>query len=263
MIKKILLIVSIVLFFVWFSFWAEKENDCNNISYFKNLENNSDFLSMLEKNKIIDLNVYDQALINLQKYCKKNTDVLLSNIFANHLMDIAFRKLDAIEGLTYWITPDEQWKIWRDYINNVEKKYQTLPENIYNNFIKIWWTPEENIKSNTKTLYGKYLQTCEEIKNMYEFIYSSLTYNKVPITPKLFYYKCRELVKKRYNDEANLVEQIMFQNYYHIVNETLFKSFNQIYWKEFKDLYDKFMIALWDYEYMVKRFIKVTDANTW
>jgi len=51
-------------------------------------------------------------------------------------MDVAFRKLDAIKSLSYGIDLDEKGKNWRDYLNNIEKDYQTPPKNIYNKFIE-------------------------------------------------------------------------------------------------------------------------------
>jgi len=260
MFKIFILILYLIIFIIWFSFWENKDNDCTYISTLKttNIKDNS-----IKNNKEIDEKVYTQALKNLEKYCNADTDVLESRIFWNHLLDIAFRKIDAIEWLTYWTQTDEQWQSWRKYLNDIEKEYQTPPENIYNKFIEYWWKADANILWNTGTLYGKYILVCDEIKNIYDIITYSKTYNWIQLIPSIFYEKCINLANIRYNNELNLVEQIMFQNHYNIVNKTLFKTFNQIYWKEFIDLFDKFMIALWNYEYMVRRFIKVTDANTY
>ena len=263
--KKSFSIIFIIFFNIWFSFWIfsstedQKKGDCKNISTF---EKNSIKQLVLSWNKIIDEKVYNQALINLKKHCDRQTNVLETNIFTNHLMDVAFRKLDAIKGLSYGIKPDNQWKAWREYLNDIENIYQTPPKNIYYKFIEFRWTPKKNTWANMKTLYGKYKQVCEEIYQKYQILTNKYTYDNKKITPKIFLSNCNKITELRYNNEANLVEQIMFQNYYKIVNDTLFKGFNQIYWKEFWDLYDKFMVALWNYEYMVRRFIKVTDANT-
>ena len=262
--KKLFSFVFVMFFMIWLSFWIDNQTKTNDCWYISSLRTEKIRNQALFWNKIIDKEVYNQALANLWKYCNNEANVLDTDIFVNHLMDVAFRKLDAIKGLSYGIDPDEQGKAWRDYLNNIEKDYQTPPKNIYDKFIEFRWTPEQNTWANMKTLCGKYKQVCKEVRNMYQTVTYSKTYSNISMfmIPSIFLLNCDKLADLRYNNEANIVEQIMFQNYYKIVNDTLFKSFNQIYWKEFWDLYDKFMIALWNYEYMVRRFIKVTDANT-
>ncbi len=256
MIKNIVVITSIFISFLGFSFWIS--NDCLQISTLEkeNIKNKA-----IEGKNIINEKIYDKALINLKKYCNGNTDILETNIFINHVMDVWLRKIDAIEGLAYGVELDEKGKAWRDYLNDIEKEYQTPPKNIYNKFVEYWWKPTDNIWNNNTKLYSKYKILCKDINNMYRIITSTSTYNWIDKISQSFYSQCEGITDKRYNDEVDLVEQIMFQNYYKIVNETLFKWFNQIYWKEFIDLYDKFIIALWNFEYLVRRFMKVTDAN--
>lgn len=256
MIKKIIIILLFFTFFLWFSFWAD--GDCWRITALEkeNIKNEA-----IKNSNVIDKKLYEQALINLKKYCNKDTEVLETNIFVNHLMDLAFRKIDAIEGLSYGLELDEKGKAWRDYLNKIEKEYQTPPKNIYNKFIEYWWKPDINMWANPNTLHWKYKLACADIHNMYDIVSSKKTYDWVRLDKNSFYRTCIISTNIRYQEEVDLVEQIMFQNYYKIVNETLFKWFNQIYWKEFIDLYDKFIIALWNYEYLVRRFMKVTDAN--
>lgn len=249
--------ILVVIMFIWFSFW---DQDC---WYINSIKNDSIKEKALQNAKIIKEEIYNQALINLEKYCNKDNSVPQTKIFVNHLMDVAFRNLDAIEGLTYWIAPDEQWKIWRDYINGIEKEYTTPPWQIYNRFEQERWTPIQNIVANNETLYWKYMQVCEDIKNMYEYITYSKTFEWNQKTPSLFYTECMDKARERYNKEKKLVKKIMSQNYNNIKSKTLFKVFNQFLSKVFQDLNDAFMVTLWNYENMVSRFVKVTDANRW
>lgn len=259
--KRLLLILSFMVTLIWFSFWANNDNDCSNISVFgnNNIENKS-----LSGNKMITREVYNQALIHLKQYCNwGNKNSLETNIFSNQLLNIAFRRIDGVKGLGYGVASDEQGKTWRSYLNGIEKEYNTLPDQIYKTFEKSWGTAEQNTWANTKTLYGKYKLVCKEIKSIYEILTSHNTYIWIQITPSIFYTKCMALADKRYRDETRLVKQVMFQNNSHRLNDTLFKAFNQTYWKQLWDLYDKFMVNLWNYDYAVRRFIKVTDANTY
>lgn len=258
MFKKTIILLLFVLNFTFFSFAKINNNDCKKIETLEkmkhNIFNNNFFFILEEKN-------YDRAIINLKKYCDWNNETLESSIFINHLLDIQFRQIDWIKWVEYGIELDKQWKARRDFLNNIQKKYNTNPSNIYKNFIKYRGEPDKNISINLDTLYWKYLASCKDLYTIYNYVTFEDTYNWIELSQELFSKKCKWIIKLKYQKEVQLVEKLIFQNYYNIVNKTLFKWFNQIYWKEIWNLYDKFIISLWNFEYMVIRFIKVTDAN--
>jgi len=238
-----------------------KEWNCSqaSIDYFKRVK------EITKDNKIVTEKVYNKAITKLKQYCNLEKDTAETPSFINQLVDVAFRKIDAIKWLTYWLTPDPMWEKRRDYLNKISKKNNEKPVNIITNFKKVWWNPEQNIKANNNTLYWKYLLVCDEIWDIYFYLLGFKDTDDYSLA--FFEDTCKQIAKDRYSKEITLIQKITFINFYTDVNKKLFESFSKhTEWKKsFSDklmkLYDKFTVWLWDFQYLVLRFVKVLDAN--
>jgi len=263
--KKLIIAFILWLFLInrsygqwWFKI---KDGDCSqaSINYFNRIRR------ITENNKIVTKDVYNKAIENLKKYCNLERNVPQTPLFLNQLLDVAFRKIDAIKWLTYWLVPDPLWEQWRKYLNIISEKNDEDPKNIIAKFKKFWWSPGQNIEANNKTLYWKYLLACDEIGNICNYL--NVNDNNT-IIHSIFMNTCKQMVRKRYLEELTLIQKLTFINFYTNIDKKLFKSFlKHTNWGEsFSDklmrLYDKFTVALWNFQYLVLRFVKVLDANT-
>lgn len=236
----------------------KKEKDCANI---ENLQAAKKVIYSNWDYKIVDENVYQKSLNNLEIYCNWDTSVLETNIFINQLLDLSFRKLDWLKWLSYWVQFDEKAQQRREYLNWIQQNYETPPWEIYNEFMQAWWEPASNTDANNESLYWKFLLACKELKNIYPKVKNANTFDGNKLTVNAFEIRCNTLVQQRYSKELQMVKKVMFQNYYHITNKTLYKALNQTFWKKLWDLYDKVMHNVWVYEHIVRRYMHVTDAN--
>ena len=261
---RYLFVFLLIFFFISSSFSYElKDSNCKNLKSLELIGQNNNYLSAT---KILNKEIYDTALKNLKKYCNGDTiDVLPSDIFVNHLIDVGFRVLDGFWWkYSYWLPPDELAKQRRNYLNGIMKEYETPPQEIKDKFEEIWGQPQENYKANENNLLGRYLLYCIELVPIYNLI--------VPNTNKeqsskyamisLYYNACKNLAIQRYVKESYLVNRIMFMNTYHHINKVLYKWFIQEFNVKWAKLYDKFLVLLWNYEYVVRRFIHATDVQT-
>ena len=244
--------------------------DCTtgSIAYFTNLQK---FLT--KWNIIVTKDVYKKAIENLTQYCNLEKWVPETPSFINQLTDVAFRKIDAIKWMAYWFKKeqlDQKWLEWRKELNlffNPKNKNKD-PKVIINDFKKYRWTAKQNMKANNNTLYWKYLLACNEMSSMYRFLLPADMNNDDNYLKDLFLDTCQQMAKERYMREWTLVQKITFINFYTDVNKKLFESFSKhTKWQtSFSDklmkLYDKFTVSLWDFQYLVLRFVKVLDANT-
>jgi len=256
--KKYFLFLLLIYIFSWFTY--SYVADCNNLSYYERLESKFKFDSF----KIVNKNVYHTALMNLKKYCDDNSaNVLSSPIFFNHIIDISFRKIDAIKWAGYGVKFDSKWLDWRTYLNNVAKDYNTDPRKISKKFKEFWWNGEQNMKANNETLYWKYLLACNEAMNIADKTITSSTKddNYYPVTDDYFINSCKKLVKRRYEDEVRLVTKFVSLNLYHHISKTLHKWFNETFGKQNAKLLDKFMEINGNFEYVLRRFIHATDVK--
>jgi len=250
-----------------------KQWDCQpaSIKYFKTIITDLSKTEQTKNNKIIKKKVFNKAIINLKKYCNLEKWVPQTPSFINQLLDVAFRKIDSIKWLTYWLPLDPLWKQWRKYLNKISKKNNWKPENIIKNFKKIRWNAEQNIKANNTTLYWKYLLACNEISNIYGYllINKENINNNIELINNIFKSTCQQMAKERYLREMTLIQKITFINFYTDINKKLFENFSKHTEEQtsFSDklmkLYDKFTIWLWDFQYLVLRFVRVLDANWW
>ena len=256
--KKIFLFIFLITYFQVSYAWYVA--DCNNIPYYEKLESKLNFSNF----KIVNKNVYHIAFMNLKKYCDDNSsNVLSSPIFFNHIIDISFRKIDAIKWAGYWVNFDSKWLAWRNYLNEVAKDYDTDPRKIAKKFKEFWWNGEQNLKANNDTLYWKYLLACNEALSIADKTTTSSTKddNYYPVTSDYFINACKTLAKKRYEKEVRLVTKFVSLNMYHHISKTLHKWFNEIFWKQNAKLLDKFMEINGNFEYVLRRFIHATDVK--
>ncbi len=244
------------------------QGDCSasSITYFTKMSNLL-FSNNTSNQKVVTKNVYKKAIENLKKYCNLEKWVPQTSSFINQLTDVAFRKIDAIKWMTYWLTPDPKWLKWRNYLNIISKNNNEKPQNIIKIFKELRWTAKQNMKANDNTLYWKYLLTCNEIWNIYQYLLTKNDKNTNLIN-QIFMDTCQQMAKERYMREWTLVQKITFINFYTDINKKLFENFSKhTEWQtSFSDklmkLYDKFTVALWNFQYLVLRFVKVLDANT-
>ena len=166
--KKLLLIFFIIISVLDVSYasnvisWNCKKS---NIEYFENLLEDG---SIFQWKQILTKDVYEVALKNLQMYCDGNTDKVLNTpIFANHLVDIMFRKLDGFNDVdySYWVKVDETAKQRREILKENGKEFNTDPKKLVDAFKKTWWPPKDSIW-NRWTLYSKYVLVCKELEKL-------------------------------------------------------------------------------------------------
>ena len=260
--KKLYFVLLSTLFLFQFVavFAVERsDGDCKNIAYYENLIWKISF----DKNIILNKEVYVKSLENLKKYCDNQDNVLQTPIFYNHLLDVSFRKIDAIKWAMYWIKPDELWLQWREFLNNVEEKALTDPKKISETFKKIWWSPQDNINSNPNTLYGRYKLACDELLNISDkVITSKSTDDKTSqMINSYLSVQCYNLAKKKYEQAVKVATKVSIQNFYNRTNNKLFKKLNEEFTEKVSRLFDKMMVLLWDFEYVVRRYIHATDVK--
>ena len=253
------IIAFIVLFIAYilnFTVWNEEntEWDCKYKKFFAEIKKNPKFLDWLN---IIDKKTFSQAVDNFSKYCAGDWKVLQTPVFVNHLVDVAFRKLDAIDWLTYWVKPHPLWLSRRNFLNSVSQTYKVPPEKIKDQFVSYWG------KDNKWNLYNLYKEVCAEIWKIAWYVSNndSLNFDSKSSFKQFNENKCNELADMRYYKELSFVKKLMFQSFYTIVSDKLYKYFNTNFANKLMDLYDNFIITLWDFDYLVLRFMKVTNAN--
>ena len=154
--KTIVSLIMLISFFSFLNFSYSKSWNCKNISYLESLTERGDFF---EDNKIYKKNIYNTALKNLKKYCEWDaSDVLKTDIFINHIIDVGFRVLDWFWWkYSYGEKSDPKSKEWRDYLNTIMKDYNHDPNLIKQKFEELWWNASLNIIWNENTIYWRYL----------------------------------------------------------------------------------------------------------
>ena len=193
-----------------------------------------------------------QALTNLKKFCYGNNNVLESPYYINQYLDVSFRYLD-------WFKPnsDPQAKQRRNFLNNIARKdYTNIDEKkIIEKYQKYWIEKKWS-------LFNKYLNICKQIPALNKTIEEEATkWNKANI---IGYYEaqCQRLAYLRQLQETLLAQTILYKIHYQTIQSKLFKIVNQDFLKKRDNLYNQFVISLWDFMFLVRRFIKSTDANT-
>jgi len=237
--------------------------NCNkeNIEYYENLLQD---WRIFNGKKIITKDVYEKSLENLKKYCNNENDVLSSDIFWNHLLDVWFRKIDWIKWAAYWIKLDPLWEKYREALNEIEKEYVTDPEKIKKLFETAWGSPDENIEANNNTLYWKYKLVCKELESISDKVLTARGKdNKTQLLDNAYYVKtCYYLADRRYANEMWLVIWIIRQNLYNYAEKWMYKKVNQEFTKKIWDMFNSLMQTLGLLNYVARRFMHATDVQT-
>jgi len=220
---------------------------------------------------------HDEIMIarnHLKTYCanKRSSDTnsglgfVDSAFFANHLVDVWFRRIDAIDGL-YYGTTDDKWKQWRMYIENQKKEHFTHSIKIRDKFVDLWfgWDRQmENVsiseidkmKWNNSNIAGKYYLVCYET---FEIIVPAVkSYHSISLA-SYGQDVCRTMAQERISSEINFTTDIMLRNIWQtiadITKEYIYEWFMN---KRGNTLIDKFNIMLGRFELIVKRYNKRT-----
>jgi hypothetical protein len=160
--RKFLIInISIYILIFWYTF-ASDLNDIDNWDcWFVQETTWGNFWSIFESRSWQNEDIYPKesikrALLNLKTYCCKKNIIWSdtprckydkenwlfletypdSRFLYDHLVDVGFRRLDAMENLLYeWTTQDPIWKKWREFINKKwEQEEGTTPTDILPEF---------------------------------------------------------------------------------------------------------------------------------
>jgi len=236
--KKIITLLTLSQF-LWISL-AINVWDCQRLSTIKKLIPND--------------KLYQQAYSNLQKYCNWDKKVLNSSYYINHYLDVNFRYLDWFEE-----NSDPQAKERRNYLNQIaEVNYKNIDKKqLLEKYSKYRW-----ISRSSWSLYRKYIRICNNLYSINSIIEpNNLENNKSNIISSYFN-KCYQLANKRKLQETILVQTILYKIHYQTIQQKLFRLVNQDFLKKRDNLYNKFVISLWDFLYLVRRFIKSYNANT-
>ena len=239
--KKII-VISISILLANFSF-AQTINrwDCARIREIENI------ITSLYSDKL-----HLQALTNLKKFCNKDNSVLQSSYYINHYLDVAFRYLDGFEQES-----DPQAKQRRILLNTIAKSdYKNIKPSVltwmYN---KIRWI-------SPWSLYQKYINTCNHLTWLNSLLETNSTNNNRVNIIWTYLQKCYQLANTRKIQETKLTQILLYKIHYRTLQSKLFKLLNQDFVKKRDNLYNQFVISLWDFMFLVRRFIKSTNANT-
>ena len=214
------------------------------------------------------LNMYCD-IINNQTTITEWVKFLESTYFSNHLVDVWFRKLDAVKWL-YYTEPDELGKERRDYIESHKAKHYEHPQIINETMKEIWYGDDwklieisindvNNIKWDISKLWWRYYQLCDDIYNDRDGILLRFQTYQTATPYKADKNKCIALAKKRIESEVAFTSNIISRN---ITNSIIDVTRQYIYewvlqWHA-TDLSDKFARMLWYFEVILKRYNKRT-----
>ena len=265
MLNKVITLLIFSLFIVSFSFagyYARSDWNCNkwNIDYYKQLLEDG---SIFKGKKIITKDVFETAIVNLEKYCNNEWNWAQTPIFANQIIDVAFRKVDGIKGLAYGVKLDPIWKQYREQINQIEQKHNTDPKKISELFKKTWGSAEDNIDANDKTLYWRYLLIWKEMESLSDKVLTSSSENDKtqPMQDSYLINSIYSLANKRYTKEMRAILKISTQNFYTNAQNKLYKQVNEKFFTKLWNLFDTFSFTLWLSDYIARRFIHGTDVQ--
>jgi len=243
--------------------YERKDWNCNkwNIDYYYSLLVK---WNLFQNNIVITKDVFEKAVENLEKYCNNEDNVLQTSIFANHLYDVSMRKLDWIKWAAYWVKLDDLWKQWREYLNDIEKEADTDPKKIAKEFQKVWWDADKNVDSNPNTLYWRYKKACDELHSLSDKLLSTNSKDDNLYSMWNWYMQdiCYTEVSRRYLKETQMISQLEMHNLYNHAEKQLYKSINEDFTKEISKVFNEFAVLLWQFEYVVRRYIHWSDVNT-
>lgn len=173
--------------------------------------------SALANNSVVNDQVLRSALNNLQSSCcielkwnacdKRVDQAPVSVFLMDHLIDVSFRKLDAIDSELngYTVTPDEDSKSYRTEL----KKIATDPKGnnaqvIQEHFKKYW---EVTKASNVDSLSAKYRSVCQEARNI---VYNNRVWSSVKQSYAwIFVNICKNLAENRIQKEQTYIKALI------------------------------------------------------
>ncbi len=250
--KKLLsiFIVSQLIITTTYAFSTRQEWDCTNITYLTSIQ---PLISNLFNDIPDSKTLVNIAISNLEKYCNYDTKVLQTPDFLNHLLDVYFRYLDWIKTNNYSGPLYKKSVLYRKQLNKIaEQNFKNTNPDIVNSLYKDF----------TQNIWPKYIEFCKKIPQINNLLTKSSLDSEPKINNTTFWQDyCYQLSELRLSQEINLLNMIQDKIYYtNWDNETfsLFKAFAS----QWNNLLNLFIISLWDFDYLVNRFIKVTDANT-
>lgn len=271
--KKVLLIIVGVLFWLAFTF-ADDFNDCQT-----NIKEAWDY------GDIMDIDSINKAIENLNGFCDfinekegaKEIPAPQSKSLFDHIFDVFMRRLDAKEENKHWdnllyeLTPDDKWKEWRDFVtakwdtstwvNPIEFKNKTddLWQNNWNNLI--YDSRGSNLKNRNIsnysgwTLFERYNSACE----ISAYLFFSIKWEKITTEFNNWMQKCKELVKKRIENEflyTNAIIKSQSTKYLVSNNKTyLDEYFAQNKLTTLQELVFNMTNTFWDINSFVKEFV--------
>jgi len=210
---------------------------------------------LISDKQVFPWQFYEKAFTNLSQYCNWNKNVLNSKYFINHYLDVKFRYLDWFKN-----NSDPNAKNRRNFLNQIAKiSYKTTDSN---KAIKTLINQYKYYRWENWVLYKKYIDVCNKLPEISKIFESNnFKNNKYNL---LGFYKtsCKKLANQRKLQETALVQSIIYKIHYTTIQQRLFKTINQDFLKKWDNLYNKFVVSLGDFMYLVRRFIKSNNANT-
>lgn len=226
-----------IILFVWFSFISSFVNagDCGFVDSIQQKDAIPKYMIVFPQD------VFSRAIENLRAYCcEKHSDELSvcksagfvkdypkSEFLFDHLLDIAFRRLDWTTGnYVYNLNSDLMWESWRTFINKVSlsitwdmsakiseeyNKYWKLKYYEYNYDFFLDYNNLEKI-----SLSDKYYLTCDVLKDMinnnFGWVISQVSDENVKL--------CRNLAYNRISRESLLFRNVLVSSSSQLLKST-------------------------------------------
>jgi len=246
---------TIVLLLVIFPFIsiAQQRNiwDCKNLDF---IQAKQDIIAKIlpEKTQSYNLKIVNIALVNLKKYCNYDWNVLQTPYFLNHLLDVYFRFLDWIKTNNYSEPLFPLSVTYRESLKSIaENNFRWIDPNKIDELYKYFIWEISPLYFEFCSKYGSLQNFAEKKDSIPNFITTVWKYTDT----------CNNISYNRVNKEILLLTSMKYKVYYSNYQQKLFEKYKE-YASKFDNLYNIFTVALWDFYYLVNRFIKVTDAST-
>lgn len=214
--------------------------------------------NLLLQNSILDEDAMKTALEHLKNYCDGKNEWLESPYIFDQLIDISFRKIDALENanLRYGLKEDSKWSEWTKKIKEfTDPENNTVPEQVVQQFTTFWpsaeawdipYTPWNNCyleKYDQLSVYGRYRAACEIstciAKNITTVLQNSESSAKLLQTDR-----CRweySVVHNRFLSEAAYVKQLLARTWMRTLTNTVQQyTSNYFISNRRQNLFDKF-----------------------
>ena len=248
--KRIIVILLVIFPFISF---AQQRNiwDCKNLDF---IEAKQDIIAKIlpKKTQNYNLKIVNIALTYLKRYCNYDPNVLQTPYFLNHLLDVYFRFLDWIKTNYYSEPLFPKSVSYREKLNSIAKSnFRWIDPNKIDELYKyfVW------------EISPLYFEFCSKYSSLQNFIEKGDSTSNFITTIWKYTKVCNNISHNRINKEIIFLTSIKYKIYYSNYQNDLFKKFKD-YASKLDNLHNIFTIALWDFYYLVNRFMKVTNANT-